>query len=273
MEKRRRVLNLFSLMHTWELTVTCSVSFIAVFSLMLKYGMLHNQRNQENRMKGKYKVIEVKQSVFALNAEKADATRALLKEKGVFLLNLMASPGAGKTTLLKETISRLSSSYRIAVMEADIDGSCDADAISDLGVRTIQLHTSGLCHMDADMTRCGLEELGLEDVDIIILENIGNLVCPAEFDTGAVRNAMLLSVPEGEDKPLKYPLMFQVSQCVMISKTDTIPFFSYDLAKAEANIRTRNSSATIIPLSARTGEGVDEWCRWLSEETEKWKKG
>lgn len=223
-------------------------------------------------MEGKYKVIEVKQSVFALNAEKADATRALLKEKGVFLLNLMASPGAGKTTLLRETIKRLSPKYRIAVMEADIDGSCDADAMARDGVKTIQLHTCGLCHMDADMTRHGLDELGLEDVDLIILENIGNLVCPAEFDTGAVRNAMLLSVPEGEDKPLKYPLMFQVSQCVMISKTDTIPFFSYDLAKAKENIRGRNSEAVIIPLSARTGEGVEEWCRWLSDEVEAWKR-
>lgn len=222
-------------------------------------------------MERKYKVIEVKQSVFALNAEKAAATREYLKQKGVFLLNLMASPGAGKTTLLKETISRLSPKFRIAVMEADIDGSCDAEKIAECGVRTIQLHTSGLCHMDADMTRRGLDELGLEDVDIVILENIGNLVCPAEFDTGAVRNAMLLSVPEGEDKPLKYPLMFSVSQCVLISKTDTIPFFGYDLAKAEENIRTRNSSARIIPLSAKSGEGVDEWCSWLSEEVRLWK--
>ena len=222
-------------------------------------------------MEKKYKVISVKQSVFALNGEKADNTRRYLKEKKVFLLNLMASPGAGKTTLLKKTINALKDEMKIGIIEADIEGTCDADTIAESGVKTIQLHTNGLCHLDADMTRVGVDELGIDGLDLVVLENIGNLVCPAEFDTGAVKNAMLLSVPEGEDKPLKYPLMFAVSSLILISKMDTAPFFGFDLEKCEENIRLRNDSAEIIPFSAKTGEGFDLFLTWLRKEVKDWK--
>ena len=220
-----------------------------------------------------YRVIEIKQSVFADNDQDANRLRQELKENKTFLLNLMSSPGSGKTTTLKQTISRMKNKYRMAVMEADIDSDVDAAAIADTGIRTIQLHTGGMCHLDADMTRQGLRSMGIQNVDIAILENVGNLVCPAEFDTGAVKNAMILSVPEGHDKPLKYPLMFTICDAVIINKIDVMPYFDFDLEKCRSYILRRNPNAKIFPISARTGEGVDALAAWLLEETEKWRNG
>lgn len=219
----------------------------------------------------KVKVIEIKQSVFASNDEQARNLRGELKEKGVFLLNLMSSPGAGKTTTLKQTVKTLEGQLRIGVMEADIDSDVDAKAMADTGVKAIQLHTGGMCHLDADMTRQGLEALGTEDVDLAILENVGNLVCPAEFDTGAVKNAMILSVPEGHDKPLKYPLMFSVCDVVLINKTDVMPYFDFDLEKCKEYIRMRNPNAVVIPICAKTGEGIEAWADWLRGQVKTWK--
>lgn len=187
-----------------------------------------------------------------------------------FLLNLMSSPGAGKTTTLTKTIAAMKHDFRIGVMEADIDSAVDADTISETGAKVIQLHTGGMCHLDADMTRQGLLELDTSDVDLAILENVGNLVCPAEFDTGAVKNAMILSVPEGDDKPLKYPLMFQVCQCLLINKIDVLPYFDFDLEECKKRVLKLNPDMKIIPISARTGEGMDEWIDWLKEETSSW---
>ena len=219
------------------------------------------------------KVIEIKKSVFADNDEDAAKLREELKGKGVYLLNLMSSPGAGKTTTLIGTLQRIKDKVRVAVMEADIDS--DVDAVKILkatGVPTIQLHTGGMCHLDAEMTRQGLDNVAMEGVDLVILENVGNLVCPAEFDTGAVRNAMILSVPEGDDKPLKYPLMFSVCDLVLVNKVDVMPYFDFDLDKCREYVRMRNPKARIIPICAKTGEGVDDFADWILAEVKAWKE-
>ena len=270
---------------------------------------------------GDVRVIEVKQSVFADNDRKADELRATLRERGTFLLNLMSSPGSGKTTTLMRTIEALKDELNIAVMEADIDSDVDARTILDTGVRAIQLHTGGMCHLDAYMTEQGLDELvrgaaeaahadavagdaveaGAEcpagstdeeavassavpvkaagtgdpvgaSVDLAILENVGNLVCPAEFDTGASANAMILSVPEGDDKPLKYPLMFSICDVVLVNKIDALPVFdTFSMERVRESILMRNPNATIIPISAKTGEGIDEWTDWLRAQVAAWK--
>ena len=218
------------------------------------------------------KIIEIKKSVFADNDEDAGKLRKELKEKGVYLLNLMSSPGAGKTTTLIGTLQRIKDKVRVAVMEADIDSDVDAVKIQKAtGIPTIQLHTGGMCHLDAEMTRQGLDNVALADVDLVILENVGNLVCPAEFDTGAVRNAMILSVPEGDDKPLKYPLMFSVCDLVLVNKVDVLPYFDFDLDKCREYVRMRNPGARVIPICAKTGEGVDEFADWLLQEVKNWK--
>ncbi len=218
------------------------------------------------------KVIEIKKSVFEDNDRDADRLRTELKGKGVYLLNLMSSPGSGKTTTLIKTINLLKEKLRIAVMEADIDSDVDAVKIKEAtGIDTIQLHTGGMCHLDAEMTRQGLDNIGLEGLDLVILENVGNLVCPAEFDTGASRNAMILSVPEGDDKPLKYPLMFSVCDVVVINKMDAAALFDFDLAKCRSNIAMRNPKAEVIPISAKTGEGVELFAEWLLNEVNNWK--
>ena len=217
------------------------------------------------------RVLEIKQSVFANNDAQADALRAELKAKGIFLLNLMSSPGSGKTTTLSRLIEFLKQELRIGVMEADIDSDVDAKTIAATGVKAIQLHTGGMCHLDAGMTRQGLEGLEPEALDLVILENVGNLVCPAEFDTGAVKNAMILSVPEGHDKPLKYPLIFQVCDTVIINKIDVMPYFDFDLAKCTEYIHMRNPNAKIFPICARTGEGVAALADWLKNEVTIWK--
>ncbi|MBO4395347.1 MAG: hydrogenase nickel incorporation protein HypB [Eubacterium sp.] len=241
------------------------------------------------------RIIEIKKSVFEDNDREADRLRKELRERGIFLLNLMSSPGAGKTTTLTRTIENLKDRFRIGVMEADIDSDVDAKKIAATGAESIQLHTGGMCHLDAGMTEQGLRELmgaGVagsgngENSDInpkknvttdcpnlVFLENVGNLVCPAEFDTGAVKNAMILSVPEGDDKPLKYPLMFSVCDVVLINKIDVMPYFDFDMEKCRENIAMRNPSATVIPVCAKTGEGMDAWCDWLSREADKWLKG
>ena len=219
------------------------------------------------------KVIEIKKSVFAENDKDAAALRNELKEKGVFLLNLMSSPGSGKTTTLVRTLNLLKDKLRVAVMEADIDSDVDAVRIREAtGVESIQLHTGGMCHLDAEMTRQGLDNLPLGETDLVILENVGNLVCPAEFDTGAVRNAMILSVPEGDDKPLKYPLMFSVCDLVLVNKTDVLPYFDFDLEKCRENVRMRNPRAQVIPICAKTGEGIDAFASWLLEQVKSWKQ-
>ena len=238
------------------------------------------------------KVIELKKSVFEANDRDADALRGELKERGVFLLNLMSAPGSGKTTTLIQTINRLKDKIRIAVMEADIDSDVDAVKIKDAtGVESIQLHTGGMCHLDAEMTKQGLQALLVErqktagaqrqktvllkeesQPDLVILENVGNLVCPAEFDTGAVKNAMILSVPEGHDKPLKYPLMFSVCDVVVINKIDVMPYFDFDLEKCKEYIHMRNPKATVIPICAKTGEGVEAFAEWLLKEVSEWKR-
>ncbi|HEX3076462.1 MAG TPA: hydrogenase nickel incorporation protein HypB [Lachnospiraceae bacterium] len=217
-----------------------------------------------------YKILEIKKSVFADNDEQAEKLRKELKDQKIFLLNLMSSPGAGKTTTLTRTIDALKHSLKIGVMEADIDSDVDARTIEQTGVKVIQLHTGGMCHLDAEMTRQGLDGLGVDDIDLAILENVGNLVCPAEFDTGAVKNAMILSVPEGDDKPLKYPLMFSICDVVLINKVDVMPYFNFDLEKCKANIKLRNPNAKIIPISALKGEGMDDWISWLENETKSW---
>lgn len=220
----------------------------------------------------KVKIIEIKKSVFADNDEDAAQLRKELKERGVYLLNLMSSPGAGKTTTLIGTLQRIKDKLRVAVMEADIDSDVDAVKVQQAtGIPSIQLHTGGMCHLDAEMTRQGLDNVALADVDLVILENVGNLVCPAEFDTGAVRNAMILSVPEGDDKPLKYPLMFSVCDLVLVNKVDVLPYFDFDLDKCREYVRLRNPQARIIPICAKTGEGLDDFADWLLEEVRNWK--
>ncbi len=217
-----------------------------------------------------FKVLEIKTSVFADNNIQAEKLREELKEKKVFLLNLMSSPGAGKTTTLTRTINILKNDLNIGVMEADIDSDVDARTIQQTGAKAIQLHTGGMCHLDAEMTRQGLEGLDPEGLDLVILENVGNLVCPAEFDTGAVKNAMILSVPEGDDKPLKYPLMFSICDVILINKIDVMPYFNFDMEKCIANIKLRNPNAIIIPISALKDEGIKEWTDWLSNAVKSW---
>ena len=219
------------------------------------------------------KVIEIKKSIFAENEKDADELRKELKDRGVYLLNLMSSPGSGKTTTLIRTINLLKDKLRIAVMEADIDSDVDAVKIKEAtGIESIQLHTGGMCHLDAEMTRQGLDGLRLQDYDLVVLENVGNLVCPAEFDTGSCRNAMILSVPEGDDKPLKYPLMFSVCDVVVVNKMDVLPYFDFDLDRCREHVRMRNPKAAVIPVCAKTGEGVDAFADWLLQEVENWKK-
>ena len=218
------------------------------------------------------KVIEIKKSVFEDNDKDAALLRKQLKDKGVFLLNLMSSPGSGKTTTLIRTINLLKDKLRIAVMEADIDSDVDAVKIKEAtGIQSIQLHTGGMCHLDAEMTRQGLDGLDLKDTDLAILENVGNLVCPAEFDTGACKNAMILSVPEGHDKPLKYPLMFSVCDLVLVNKIDVLPYFDFDLEKCREYVHMRNPKAQVIPICAKTGEGVEAFADWILQEVKNWK--
>ncbi len=217
-----------------------------------------------------FRVLEIKKSVFENNDREADSLRQELKKDRVFLLNLMSSPGSGKTTTLRQTIAALRDEFRIGVMEADIDSDVDAATIEKTGAKVIQLHTGGMCHLDAGMTRQGLEGLGVEDVDFAILENVGNLVCPAEFDTGASKNAMILSVPEGDDKPLKYPLMFSVCDVLLINKIDVLPYFDFDIEACKKYVKRLNPNMKIIPISARTGEGVAEWANWLRTEIKAW---
>ena len=217
-----------------------------------------------------YKIIEVKESVFADNDREAARVREALKQKGTFLLNLMSSPGSGKTTTLLRTIEALKDELRMGVMEADIDSDVDAKAIADTGARAIQLHTGGMCHLDAGMTEQGLREIGTDDLDLVVRENVGNLVCPAEFDTGAVKNAMILSVPEGHDKPLKYPLIFTVCDVLLINKTDVLPYFDFDMDKVIEYAHRRNPKLEVFPVSAKTGEGMDAWCDWLRKQVKDW---
>ena len=218
------------------------------------------------------KVIELHKSVTASNDADAEALRKEMKEKGTLLINLMSSPGSGKTTLLSRTIRDLSSELKIAVLEADIESAVDAERIEALGARAIQVHTDGMCHMDAGMTRTGLEAMGLEQIDLAFLENIGNLICPAEYDTGAGRNVMILSVPEGDDKPLKYPLMFQESDALVITKIDTLEYFDFDVELCKKRARNLNPDIRIFTVSAKTGEGMKKWETWLKEETSAWKQ-
>lgn len=219
-----------------------------------------------------FKVIEIKRSVFEDNDREADELRRELKQSGTFLLNLMSSPGSGKTTTLKATLAQLKSKYKIGVMEADIDSDVDAKAIADTGVASIQLHTGGMCHLDAGMTRQGLDSFHADEFDCVVLENVGNLVCPAEFDTGASKNAMILSVPEGDDKPLKYPLMFTISDAVLINKIDTKSVFDFDDDAVVERIKKLNPDCEIFFISAKTGEGIDQWCNWLSAQIDSWKQ-
>ncbi|WP_440554014.1 hydrogenase nickel incorporation protein HypB [Vescimonas sp.] len=217
-----------------------------------------------------YKIIEVKESVFADNDREAARLRQELKQSGTFLLNLMSSPGSGKTTTLLRTIETLKDELRMGVMEADIDSDVDARKIAEAGVKSIQLHTGGMCHLDAGMTEQGLREIGTDGLDLVVLENVGNLVCPAEFDTGAVKNAMILSVPEGHDKPLKYPLIFTVCDALLINKTDVLPYFDFDMDKVVEYAHRRNPKLEIFPVSAKTGEGMDAWCDWLRRQVKGW---
>lgn len=219
-----------------------------------------------------FKILEIKQSIFEDNNHQADLLRETLKKEKTFLLNLMSSPGSGKTTTLTKTIAALKDTLRIGVMEADIDSDVDAHTISQTGAKVIQLHTGGMCHLDADMTKQGLLGLGTQDIDLAILENVGNLVCPAEFDTGSSKNAMILSVPEGDDKPLKYPLMFSICDVLLINKIDVLPYFDFDLEAVKERASKLNPNIKIIPISARTGEGIAEWADWLRTQVALWTK-
>jgi hydrogenase accessory protein hypB len=230
-------------------------------------GKIHRKRM---RKMSDFKVIEIKKSVFEDNDKEADKLRAELKADKTFLLNLMSSPGSGKTTTLLRTIEALKDDLRIGIMEADIDSDVDADTVAKTGVKAIQIHTGGMCHLDAGMTRQGIESLETADVDLAILENVGNLVCPAEFDTGAVKNAMILSVPEGDDKPLKYPLMFSICDVLLINKIDVLPYFDFDIEACRERVKKLNPNIKIIPISSRTGEGIEEWADWLRAQTVEW---
>lgn len=218
----------------------------------------------------KVRIIDIKQSVFENNDKDAAMLRNQLKQEKTFLLNLMSSPGSGKTTTLMRTIEKLKDEMRMGVMEADIDSAVDAEKIATTGVKSIQLHTGGMCHLDADMTRQGLKEFGTDDLDFVVLENVGNLVCPAEFDTGAAKNAMILSIPEGDDKPLKYPLMFSICDAVLINKIDTMSVFDFDMEAAKERIKKLNPKVEIFPVSAKTGEGFDAWADWLRRNVKEW---
>ena len=221
----------------------------------------------------KIRIIELKESVFADNDKKAQDLRNSLKEKGIFLINVMSSPGSGKTTTLTRVINLLKDKYRIGVMEADIDGDIDtSDIIKNTGVKAIQLHTGGMCHLDAGMTSTGLDGIDYKDFDLIFLENVGNLVCPAEFDTGASKNLVILSVPEGDDKAIKYPLMFEKANVVVINKIDVLPYFDFDYKFCEKNIRLRNKACEIIKVSAKTGENIETLVKWIDNEIKKWRK-
>ena len=220
----------------------------------------------------KYRVIEVKQSVFEDNNKDAQRLRDSLKDRGVYLINLMSSPGAGKTTTLTKLIPMLSQSLKVGVMEADIDSCVDAQTISETGAKVIQLHTGGMCHLDAEMTRQGITELDADGLDLVILENVGNLVCPAEFDTGAMLNMMILSVPEGHDKPLKYPLVFEVSDICVVNKTDFLPYFDFDTEKVAEYAKMRNPNIKMFFISAKTGEGVEKLAEYIKEKTAEIKK-
>ena len=219
-----------------------------------------------------FKVLEIKESVFEDNNRQADLLRQKLKKNKTFLLNLMSSPGSGKTCTVLKTIEALGKEMNIGVLEADIDSDVDAHAVFETGTKVIQLHTGGMCHLDAEMTKQGIEGLGIEDIDFAILENVGNLVCPAEFDTGASKNAMILSVPEGDDKPLKYPLMFSKVDVLLINKIDTLDYFDFDLEAVKERVKKLNPDIKIIPISAKTGEGIDEWANWLRAEIKNWKE-
>jgi hydrogenase nickel incorporation protein HypB len=217
-----------------------------------------------------YKVLEIKQSVYENNDRRADLLRGELKKEKTFLLNLMSSPGSGKTTTVLKTIEALKEEIRIGVLEADIDSDVDAHAVAQTGAKVIQLHTGGMCHLDAEMTRQGLQGLGTAELDCVILENVGNLVCPAEFDTGAAKNAMILSVPEGDDKPLKYPLMFSVVDVLLINKMDTADYFDFDLGAVTERVQKLNPGLKVIPISAKTGAGMNVWIDWLRDEVRDW---
>lgn len=218
------------------------------------------------------KIIELKETITASNDRDAEVLRGELKAQGTLLVNLMASPGAGKTTLLERTIRDLGQKYRIAVMEADVDSDVDAKRIELLGAKAVQAHTGGMCHMDAGMTRRALDELDAPESDLVVLENVGNLICPAEFDTGAGKCVMLLSVPEGDDKPLKYPLMFSTSDALLITKIDVLPYFDFDIEACKARAKKLNPNIAIFTVSSKTGEGMDEWEAWLSDAIDSWKK-
>ena len=217
-----------------------------------------------------FRILEIKESVFANNDQQAEELRKELKANKTFLLNLMSSPGSGKTTTLTRTIAALKDEFHIGVMEADIDSDVDARTIANTGVKVIQLHTGGMCHLDADMTRQGLNGLDIQGIDLAILENVGNLVCPAEFDTGASKNAMILSVPEGDDKPLKYPLMFSIVDVLLINKIDALDFFNFDIAACTERAKKLNPNVKVIPISAKTGEGIEEWVNWLRQQAHAW---
>lgn len=221
-------------------------------------------------MMKEFKVFEIKQSIFEDNDRQADLLRDELKAEKTFLLNVMSSPGSGKTTTLMRTINTLKKEMSIGVMEADIDSDVDARTISETGAKVVQLHTGGMCHLDADMTKQGLLGLGTEELNFVILENVGNLVCPAEFDTGAAKNAMILSVPEGDDKPLKYPLMFQICDVLLINKIDVLEHFEFDVKAVRERAKKLNPNIKVIPISARTGEGMAEWTNWIRAEVNAW---
>lgn len=217
-------------------------------------------------------ILDVKANLIQDNDQEAACLRRSLEKSRTFLVNLMGSPGAGKTSVLTETLRLLKERYSIGVMEADVDSDVDARAMERLGVRTIQLHTGGSCHMDARMTGDGLAALNPEDLDIVFLENVGNLVCPAEFDVGQALRVMILSVPEGDDKPLKYPLMFSASDCLLVNKTDTSEIFDFDLDRCTANVRRLNAEMPVFPVAAVDGRGIPEWTEWLADRVEDWKK-
>lgn len=219
-----------------------------------------------------YRIMEIKEGIFENNENHAQSLREKLKKEKVFLLNLMSSPGAGKTTTLLKTIGQIDTKLKLGIMEADIDSDVDANTISKTGTKVIQLHTGGMCHLDAEMTMQGLEGLGTDELDLVVLENVGNLVCPAEFDTGAVKNAMILSVPEGDDKPLKYPLMFSIVDVLLINKIDALGYFDFDIEAVKERATKLNPNIKIIQISAKTGEGISEWCKWLEEEVAKWQQ-
>ncbi|MGN9162364.1 hydrogenase nickel incorporation protein HypB [Clostridium sulfidigenes] len=218
-----------------------------------------------------FKVLEIKQSVFDNNDHQAELLREELKKDGVFLLNLMSSPGSGKTTTVLRTIEALQNEMNIGILEADIDSDVDAHKVSQTGVKVIQLHTGGMCHLDADMTRQGLKGLGTDNIDFAILENVGNLVCPAEFDTGASKNAMILSIPEGDDKPLKYPLMFSIVDVLLVNKIDAADYFEFDMEAVKERVKKLNPNIKVIPISAKTGEGIGEWADWIRGQINNWK--